>query len=336
MIIEAINKLTNRLDLDYDMAVDVMEEITSGKATDSQIASFLTAMSMKGETIDEITAFATVMRKNATKLVRDNSDVIDIVGTGGDNSHSINISTITSIIVAAAGIPVAKHGNRAASSKCGTADCLEELGVNLSIEPEHSSELLSNIGICFLFAQKYHSSMKYVAGVRKEIKIPTVFNIMGPLANPASANLQLLGVSNEKLLVPLAKVLSNLGVKRGMVVYGQDKLDEISLSALTSVCEFENGEFKEYVIDPRDYGMELCTKEDLLGGSPKENAQFALEILNGKKGPKTDAVLLNAAAAIHIAKNVSIKEGIDIARKVIEEKKAIKQLEAFVSGSNRK
>jgi anthranilate phosphoribosyltransferase len=334
MIKEAILKVTNKEDIGYEMAKQVMDEIMSGETSQIQISSFLTAMSMKGETIEEITGCAEGMRAHCKKLL-DNENVLEIVGTGGDGSSSINLSTIASIIVSAVGIKVAKHGNRAASSKCGAADVLEALGVKLAIEPDKNAEILNKIGICFLFAQNYHMSMKYVAPVRKELGIRTIFNILGPLTNPAGANMQLLGVYDESLVEPLAKVLYNLGVKNAMVVYGQDRIDEISMSAPTTVCEVRNGEYNNYVIKPEDFGFVRCKKEDIEGGTPEENAKYAMEILKGAKGPKTDAVLINAGAAIHVAKpEVSISEGINIAREMIESGKALKQLEEFVRLTN--
>ena len=334
MIKEAILKLSKKEDIGYEMAKGVMDEIMSGNASDIQMSAFLTAMSMKGETIEEITGCAEGMRNHCIKLLN-NQDVLEIVGTGGDGSNSINISTISSIIASAAGVRVAKHGNRAASSKCGTADVLESLGVNIRVEPERSSEILNQINLCFLFAQNYHLSMKYVAPIRKELGIRTIFNVLGPLTNPAGANMQLLGVYDEALVEPLAKVLYNLGVNNAMVVYGQDGLDEISMSAETTVCEVRNGEFSSYIIKPEDYGFVRCKKEDLEGGTPQENAQYALDILNGKEGAKTDAVLINAGAAIHIAKpELTIHEGIEIAREMLAGKKALKQLNDFIKLSN--
>lgn len=333
MIVEAIGKLMNHEDLDAEMTSLVMDEIMEGEATQSQMAAYLTALHLKGETIEEITASAGGMRKHALKIEH-GMDVIDIVGTGGDCAHSINISTLAAIVASAAGVKVAKHGNRAASSKCGTADVLETLGVNLIPEAEKSKALLQEIGICFLFAQKYHTAMKHVAPVRREIKIPTIFNILGPLSNPASANLQLLGVYDESLVEPLARVLSRLNVKRGMVVYGRDRLDEISMSAPTLVCEFENGVFELYEITPEQFGFQRCKKEDLAGGTPEENAKIALSIFNGEKGPKRNAVVLNTAAALHIAKKISIEEGILIAQEVIDSGLALKQLNRFIEKTN--
>ena len=266
MIKEAIKKLSNRQDIGYDMAKEVMNEIMSGEASDVQKSAYLTAFSMKGETIEEITASAEEMRNHCIKLLHD-KDVLEIVGTGGDGSNSFNISTTSSIVIAAAGIPVAKHGNRAASSKCGAADVLEALGVKINISPEKSRELLNKIGICFLFAQNYHIAMKYVAPIRRELGIRTVFNILGPLSNPAGANMELMGVYDKELVEPLARVLHNLGVKRALVVYGEDKLDEISMSSHTTVCEVKDGEFYSYVIIPEQFGLERCKKEDLVGST---------------------------------------------------------------------
>lgn len=333
MIKEAIAKVIRKEDLDDEMMTAVMDEIMSGEATDAQKASFLTAMNMKGETIEEITAAAKVMRQHCERFLND-MDVLEIVGTGGDGANTINISTLASIIVSSVGVPVAKHGNRAASSKCGTADCLEALGVNIAVDADKSYEMLKKLNICFLFAQKYHTAMRFVGSVRREMGVRTLFNCLGPLANPAGASMQLLGVYGEALVEPLAHVLHNLGVKRAMVVYGEDCMDEISLSAPTYVCEVMDGEFKTYTLTPEQFGFERCKKEDLAGGTPEENAQIVREILQGAKGPKTDAVLLNAGAAIHIAKGCSIEEGIREAREAIESGKAAKQLEAFITMSN--
>lgn len=333
MIKEAIAKLIKKENLTTEMMEQVMEEIMIGEATDAQKASFLTAMTMKGETIDEITSAAKVMRSHCEKFLND-MDVLEIVGTGGDGANTINISTIASIIVSSTKIPVAKHGNRAASSKCGTADCLEALGVNINLSPAESAILLKEHNMCFLFAQKYHPAMRFVGSVRREIGIRTIFNVLGPLANPAGASMQLLGVYSEELVEPLARVLYNLGVKRAMVVYGQDGMDEISLSAPTTVCEVRNGNFKSYVITPEQFGFKRCKKENLIGGNPQENAKFALDILNGAKGPKTDAVLFNAGAAIYTAReDITIEDGIKIAREALESGLAAKQLDDFAKAT---
>lgn len=337
MIKEAIVKIVNKGDLTYDEAYEVMNEIMSGETTPTQNAAFLAALSTKStkaETTDEIAGCAKAMRDNAIK-VETNMDLFEIVGTGGDNSGSFNISTTAAIVAAAGGMKVAKHGNRAASSKCGTADCQEALGINIEQSPEKCIELLEKVGMCFFFAQKYHTSMKYVGPIRKELGFRTVFNILGPLTNPGSPSMQLLGVYDEYLVEPLAQVLISLGVKRGMVVYGQDKLDEISMSAPTTVCEFKDGWFKTYTITPEQFGFERCTKADLEGGTPEENAKITREILNGAAGPKRNAVLMNAGAALYIGgKADSIKEGIDLAASIIDSKKALETLEKLIEVSN--
>lgn len=336
MIKEAILKLSKKENLNYEEAEAVMNEIMSGKATSVQMSSYLTALSMKGETIDEITGSAAGMRANCIKLLH-NMEVLEIVGTGGDNSNSFNISTASAIVIASGGVAVAKHGNRAASSKCGAADVLEELGININISPEKSCELLSKINICFLFAQNYHIAMKYVAPVRKELGIRTVFNILGPLSNPAGANIELMGVYDESLVEPLAKVMQNLGVKRGMVVYGTDKIDEISMSSETKVCEILDKEnLKSYTISPKDFGYDFCDKKELEGGSVKENAEIIRNIFSLKdKGAKRKAVCMNAGAGFYIAGKVqSIKEGVKMAESLIDEKKAFEKLEDFIRESN--
>ncbi len=337
MIKEAIEKVVNKQDLTYDEAYAVMNEIMSGESTPTQNAAFLAALSTKSakaETTDEIAGCAAAMRDHAIKVKMD-FDVLEIVGTGGDNAHSFNISTTSALVAAAGGVKVAKHGNRAASSKCGTADCLEALGVNLDQSPEKCAELLEKVGMCFFFAQKYHTSMKYVGPIRKELGFRTVFNILGPLTNPASPTIQLLGVYDEYLVEPLAQVLINLGVKRGMVVYGRDKLDEISLSADTAVCEFKDGWFKSYTIAPEDFGLERCQKSDLVGGDPAENAEITRSILKGEKGHKRDAVLMNAGAALYIAgKAPSMADGIKLAAELIDSGKAYETLEKFIQISN--
>ena len=333
MIKEAIEKVVSKQDLTYDEANTVMNEIMNGETSQVQNAAYLAALSTKSakaETIDEISGSAAAMRDHALKVAHD-MDVLEIVGTGGDHAGSINISTTAAFLIAAAGIKVAKHGNRAASSKSGAADCLEALGINISLAPEKCVELLKEINICFLFAQKYHASMKYVGAVRKELGIRTVFNILGPLTNPAHPTTMLLGVYDEYLLDPLAQVLMSLGVKRGMVIYGQDCLDEISLSAPTSVCEFQDGWFKRYVIQPEDFGFTRCKKDDIKGGTPEENAAITRAILAGQEqGPKRDIVLLNAGAAIYLGgKAASIADGIGVARSLIENGAGFKKIAAF-------
>ena len=338
MIKEAIVKIVNKEDLTYDEAYAVMNEIMSGETSATQNAAFLAALSTKSaraETIDEIAGCAAAMRDHATRVDPD-MEVFEIVGTGGDNAGSFNISTTAALVCAAGGVKVAKHGNRAASSRSGTADCLEALGVNIHQSPERCVELLNEAGMCFFFAQKYHTSMKYVGPIRKELGFRTVFNILGPLTNPASPPVQLLGVYDEYLVEPLAQVLIGLGVKRGLVVYGRDKLDEISLSAPTSVCEFQNGWFKSYVIAPEDFGMERCEKADLVGGTPEENARITLDILKGKLGHKRNAVLLNAGAGLYLnGKAETMAGGIKLAAELIDSGKALAALEKIIAVSSR-
>ena len=336
MIKEAIIKLSKKQDLAYAEAEAVMDEIMSGQATPVQMSAYLTALALKGETIDEITASAAGMRAHCIKLLH-NLDVLEIVGTGGDGSNSFNISTTSSLVIAAGGVPVAKHGNRAASSKSGAADVLEALGVKITLTPERSAEILKKINICFLFAQNYHIAMKYVAPIRKELGIRTVFNILGPLSNPAGANMELMGVYDQSLVEPLAQVMANLGVNRGMVVYGQDSLDEISMCAPTSVCEIRDGKFTSYEITPEQFGYERCEKGALTGGTPAENAEITKAILKGEeKGPKREAVCLNAGAALYIAgKAASIEEGVKLAEFLIDSGAALKKLEEFVEETNK-
>ena len=336
MIKEAIIKLSKKQDLAYAEAEAVMDEIMSGQATPVQMSAYLTALALKGETIDEITASAAGMRAHCIKLLH-NLDVLEIVGTGGDGSNSFNISTTSSLVIAAGGVPVAKHGNRAASSKSGAADVLEALGVKITLTPERSAEILKKINICFLFAQNYHIAMKYVAPIRKELGIRTVFNILGPLSNPAGANMELMGVYDQSLVEPLAQVMANLGVNRGMVVYGQDSLDEISMCAPTSVCEIRDGKFTSYGITPEQFGYERWEKGALIGGTPAENAEITKAILKGEeKGPKRQAVCLNAGTALYIAgKAASIEEGVKLAESLIDSGAALKKLEEFVEETNK-
>ena len=338
MIKEAIVKIVSKEDLSYDEAYTVMNEIMSGETTATQNAAFLAALSTKSakaETKDEIAGCAAAMRDHATK-VETGMDVLEIVGTGGDNANSFNISTTSALVAAAGGMKVAKHGNRAASSKCGTADCLEALGVNIAQSPERCIELLNEAGMCFFFAQKYHTSMKYVGAIRKELGFRTVFNILGPLTNPGKPSMQLLGVYDEYLVEPLAQVLISLGVKRGMVVYGQDKLDEISMSAPTKICEIKEGWFRSFVITPEEFGFERCTRDDLKGGTPAENAEITRAILGGEKGHKRNAVLLNAGAALYIGgKAETIREGVALAAEIIDSGKALETLNKLIEVSNR-
>ncbi len=338
MIKEAIAKIVSKGDLTYDEAYAVMNEIMSGETTPTQNAAFLAALSTKSaraETTDEIAGCAAAMRDHALRLTTD-LPIFEIVGTGGDGAHSFNISTTSALVAAAGGMKVAKHGNRAASSQCGTADCLEALGVNIDQSPEKCAELLEEVGMCFFFAQKYHASMKYVGAIRRELGFRTVFNILGPLTNPGSPKMQLLGVYDEYLVEPLAQVLISLGVRRGMVVYGQDKLDEISMSAPTSVCEFKDGWFKTYTVKPEDFGLTRCQKSDLVGGTPAENAAITRAILAGERGPKRDAVLMNAGAALLIGgKAETWAQGVKLAGELIDSGAAARTLDALIDVSNR-
>ena len=337
MIKEAIVKVVSKGDLTYDEAYQVMNEIMNGETSQVQNAAFLAALSTKStkaETIEEISGCAAAMREHALK-VEHNYDVLEIVGTGGDGAHSFNISTTSAMVIAAAGIKVAKHGNRAASSNSGTADCLEALGVNINLEPEKCRQLLDKVGICFLFAQKYHTSMKYVGAIRKELGIRTVFNILGPLTNPAHPAYQVLGVYDESLVEPLAQVLMELGVKKGVVVYGKDKLDEISINAPTVVCDFENGRYRTYTIKPEDFGFKTAQKSDIEGGTPAENAEITLGILSGKiTGPKREIVLLNAGAGLFSAgKAATLADGVKLAGELIDSKAALNKLEELRKAS---
>ncbi len=337
MIKEAIVKIVSKEDLTYEEAYTVMNEIMSGETTPTQNAAFLAALSTKSaraETTDEIAGCATAMREKATR-VEAGDDLFEIVGTGGDNAKSFNISTTSALVAAAGGMRVAKHGNRAASSNSGTADCLEALGVNIQQDPDKCRELLDKVGMCFFFAQKYHTSMKYVGSIRRELGFRTVFNILGPLTNPGHPAMQLLGVYDEYLVQPLAQVLINMGVKRGMAVYGQDKLDEISLSAPTTVCEFRDGWMKNYVITPEQFGFTRCRKEDLAGGTPAENAAITRAVLSGEKGPRRDAVLMNAGAALYIGgKAEDMAAGIRLAAEIIDSGKALETLDRMIEVSN--
>lgn len=334
MIQQAIKKVVKKENLSLEDARLVMDEIMQGQATNAQIAAFLTAMNMKGETTDEITACAMSMRTHGTKLVQE-KNVMEIVGTGGDGANTFNISTTTAFVVAAAGVPVAKHGNRSVSSKCGAADVLEALGIKIDISAEHSQSILEKINICFMFAQKYHASMKYAAPVRKEMGVRTIFNILGPLTNPAGANMQLLGVYDENLVEPMARVLYNLGVKRAMVIHGHDGVDEASMCGKSTVCEVFDGQFNSFFLDPKQFGFSYCTMDDLVGGEAEENAEITLAILNGEKSPKRDVVLLNAALCIYMANNdKTLRECVKIAADMIDSGKALQTLNDFRKLSN--
>lgn len=339
MIAEAIKKIVDKQDLTYDEAYDVMKEIMTGQTTQVQNAAYLAALSTKStkaETTDEIAGSAAAMREQALSVDAGDMDTFEIVGTGGDNAQSFNISTTSAFVAAAGGMKVSKHGNRAASSKSGTADCLEALGVNIELEPEQCVKLLEEVGFCFFFAQKYHSSMKYVGAIRKELGIRTVFNILGPLTNPVHPKRQLLGVYDESLVEPLARVLTSLGVKNGMVVYGREKLDEISACGPTFVCEFNNGEYKSYDICPEDFGLEAGKPGDLVGGEPAVNAQITKDVLSGKEqGPKRTAVLMNAGAALYIGDKAStLADGISLAAELIDSGAATVKLEQVIAATN--
>lgn len=337
MIKEAIVKIVSKQDLTYDEAYAVMTEIMSGQTTPTQNAAFLAALSTKStkaETVVEIAGCAAAMRDRALRLESD-EELFEIVGTGGDNAHSFNISTTALFVLAAGGVKVAKHGNRAASSSSGTADCLEALGVNIQQDPETCVRLLNSVGACFMFAQKYHTSMKYVGAIRKELGFRTVFNILGPITNPAQPTMQLLGVYDEYLVEPLARVLNSLGVKRGLVVHGRDKLDEISIGAPTAVCELNNGTYQTYTICPEDFGLTRASKADLLGGTPAENARITTDILKGAPGPRRDVVLMNAGAGLYIAgKADTIAEGVRLAAQLIDSGAAYTKLQDLVRESN--
>lgn len=334
MIDKAIYRLINKNNLDLETTKEVMSEIMDGAATNAQIASFLTAMRMKGESIEEITACAMVMRDKCTKL-NPKMDVLDIVGTGGDEANTFNISTVASFVVSAGGVPVAKHGNRSVSSKCGSADLLEALGINIQLSAQQSEQILNEIGMCFMFAPIYHASMKYAAPVRKELGVRTIFNILGPLCNPAGANMQLLGVYDENLVEPLSQVLANLGVKRAMVVHGHDGLDELTLCDSSTICEINNGKLNSFFLSPEQFGLKRCGSTDLTGGTAKENAEIALDILDGKPGPKRDVVVLNAAVCLYMShNNITLRECIEMAKSIIDSGKAKQQLLRFVELSN--
>lgn len=328
-----IKKLIEGNDLSYEETAAAMDMIMSGKATEAQIGSLLTALRMRGETVDEITASAKVMREKCNVL-KGTGDLLDIVGTGGDCTNTFNVSTISSLVVAATGVKIAKHGNRSVSSKCGSADVLEALGVKLDITKEQNEKVLDEVNICFMFAPLYHSAMKYVAAARKQMGIRTIFNILGPLASPALANLQVLGVYSEELVEPMAKVLANLGVKHAMVVYGQDGVDEVSLCAPTTICEVKGKELHSFILNPKELGLTLCKQSDLVGGEAALNKEIALQILKGEKGPKRDMVLLNSAVALKVALDMDLKEALNLAAEMIDSGKALQKLNDFVEMTN--
>ncbi|MCR5794734.1 MAG: anthranilate phosphoribosyltransferase [Solobacterium sp.] len=339
MIREAIEKIVNKGDLTFDEAYTVMNEIMSGETTATQNAAFLAALttkSTKAETIDEISGCALAMREHAQKVPHEGMEVLEIVGTGGDGAGSFNISTTAAFIIAAAGVKVAKHGNRAASSFCGTADCQEALGVNIRQDPEKALSMLEKTGMCFFFAQQYHSAMKYVGAIRRELGFRTVFNILGPLTNPASPEYFILGVYDEYLAEPIAKVLNKLGVKRAFVVYGREKLDEMSAVGETAVCELKEGYYRTMTVRPEDFGFERGTKEELKGGTPEENAQITRDILSGRiRGTKRNTVVMNAGAGLYIAgKADTLENGIRMAEGLIDDHSAYDLMERYIRESN--
>lgn len=330
-VTDALLKLSRHEDLDFDEARGVMDVIMSGECSPTLISAYLTALTVKGETVDEIAASAVEMRAHGLKLPGDHSDALEIVGTGGDRSGSFNISTTSAFVVAACGVPVAKHGNRAASSKCGAADVLEALGAKIDISPEDTQRILEDCGFGFMFAQRYHTSMKYVAPIRKELGFRTVFNILGPLTNPAAAGSQLSGVYSKAMVTPMARVLSKLGVRNAMVVYGVDGLDELSVSEITLVTEVRNGKLQDYVISPEDYGIKRHPHEELLGGGPAENAAITRKVLSGEIGAKRDAVLLNAGAGLYtVGKVKSIRDGVETAAQAIDSGDALSTMERYI------
>lgn len=334
MIRQAVYEVLAGGDLSAETTRRVMLQMMEGKASQAQMGAFLAAMRLKGETIDEITACAEVMREKCLKLAPE-TDVLDIVGTGGDELFSFNISTVSAFVVAAGGVPVAKHGNRSVSSKCGSADVLEALGAHIALDAAQNQRVLRETGICFMLAQTYHSAMKHVAPVRKELGVRTIFNILGPLANPAGATLQLLGVYDENLVEPLARVLANLGVKRAMVVHGHDGLDEITLTTTSTICEVADGRLNSYFITPEQFGLMRCRPEDLRGGAPAENAAIARAILGGEKGPKRDTVILNAACCLYMGKNhITMRQCVQLAAELIDSGRAMQKLEEFVHATN--
>lgn len=334
MIQQAVYNILSGCNLSAADTRAVMMEMMEGEATMAQMGAFLAAMRLKGETIEEITACAQVMREKCVKLTPA-ADVLDIVGTGGDELFTFNISTVAAFVVAAGGVPVAKHGNRSVSSKCGSADVLEALGANLFLTAKQSEAVLEEAGICFMLAQTYHSAMKHVAPVRKELGVRTIFNILGPLANPAGATLQLLGVYDENLVEPLARVLLNLGVKRAMVVHGHDGLDEITLTASSTICEVADGRVNSYFITPEQFGLARCKPPDLRGGDPAQNAAIARAILSGEKGPKRDTVVLNAGCCLYMGKNdMTMRQCVVLAEEMIDSGKAMATLDKFVACTN--
>ncbi|MBI3353491.1 MAG: anthranilate phosphoribosyltransferase [Nitrospirae bacterium] len=335
MIKEAIAKVVDSEDLAEEDMQEVMNEIMTGGATPAQIASFITALRVKGETVDEITGAARVMREKAARITAKDSVVVDTCGTGGDMAQTFNVSTTAAFVVAGTGLMVAKHGNRSVSSACGSADVLQALGVNIDLKPAEVERCLNEIGIGFLFAPLFHEAMKFAVGPRKEIGIRTIFNILGPLTNPAGAKAQVLGVYSHSLTEIMAKVLMKLGASHCFVVHGSDGLDEITITTTTKVSEGKNGKVRTYTVKPSDFGLRKAKKVDLLGGDAAENAKITMTILSGEKGPKRDIVLLNAAAAIVAGcRAKTLKEGVKLAAESIDSGAAMNKLEAMKRFTN--
>ncbi|MCC8122188.1 MAG: anthranilate phosphoribosyltransferase [Oscillospiraceae bacterium] len=334
MIEKAIVDIMEGRDLTREGARAVMLQMMEGGATSAQMGAFLAGMRLKGESIEEITACAEVMREKSTKL-HPKTDVLDIVGTGGDGLYTFNISTVSAFVIAAGGVPVAKHGGRSVSSKCGSADVIEALGANITLTAEQNEQVLARTGMCFMHAQVYHAAMKFVAPVRRELGVRTVFNILGPLANPAGATMQMLGVYDENLVEPLARVLLNLGVKRAMVVHGHDGLDEITLTDTSTICEVAEGKLNSYFITPEQFGLPRCAMAELTGGDPQENAGIARDILSGKRDAKRDTVVLNAACCLYMGKNdITMRACVALAQELIDSGAALAKLEEFVRVTN--
>jgi anthranilate phosphoribosyltransferase len=340
MIREAIARVVEGQDLSMEEMTLTMEEITSGQATPAQIASLMTALRLKGETVEEITAAARVMRAKAVPIEVDRGSdapvLVDTCGTGGDQTHTFNISTATAFVVAGAGVRVAKHGNRSVSSSCGSADVCEALGIKLDLSPDEVARSIEEHGIGFLFAPALHGTMKHAIGPRREIGIRTIFNILGPLANPAGTEVQILGVFRKDLTAVMAEVLGKLGCRRAMVVHGEDGMDEITTTGSSHIAEWANGGVRRYTVHPEDFGIPVSTVDELLGGDAKENARIILELFEGKKGSKRDIVLLNAGAALHAAGSAdTIDQGTELAGRAIDEGKAMEKLQALIRHSNR-
>lgn len=330
MIKEIIKKLTDRENLTKEEVLFLFDEIMEGKLTDAQLGAVLIALKMKGETVEEISSAASVMKEKAVKVkVKDKSHLVDTCGTGGGKVDTFNVSTISAFVVASSGAKVAKHGNRSVSSKCGSADLMESLGIKIDMTPQQVERCIEEVGLGFLFAPVFHPAMKNVIRQRREIGVRTIFNILGPLSNPADAPYQLMGVYDKNLVEPLAKVLVNLGIKRAFVVHGLEGLDEVSLTTETMVAQVENGNLNIYTVKPEDFGLKRVSIEELKGGDVSQNTQIALKILKGEDyGPKTDFVALNSGFALKVAGIVdSIKEGVELAKESIYSKKAYEVLE---------